>query len=279
MDYSEPVAGTIPLRLRIAESLRTKMDIGVFEAGDSLPSVRELSKTWETSPGTVREALTILQREGRITTGRGKPATMREKPKRIELVEGWSAVQKQNVLAPEDLRANVGALELTTGTAIRDTDFQCSYTVVEATYELAADLEIQQNANAEVLERRYETLSKHTGHRIAFSLSWIPVELISSNTDLLDQTKEPWPGGHMHQLYTVGIEVARMVRRVTAISPSPGMEQRWGIEGSPMLVVRSKSIDTKHRVVEMSDAYYPADRTEIGFFEELPAFSTMGRKV
>ncbi len=265
----EPTLGTVPLHLRIAEDLRNRMESGTLRPGDSLPPVREIAHTWDCTAGTAREAIAVLRREGRITSGRGKPAEVRQIPKRIELIQGWANVQKENVLASEELRSQVGALELTTGTPLSETEFKCSYTRVEAEYELAKDLEIQ--PGAEVLKRRYETLSRQTGFRMAFSLSWIPVTLIEANSDLLDESNEPWPGGHMHQLYTVGIEVNRMVRRVTAISPSPGVQQRWGMEtGTPMLVVRSKSIDTRQRVVEMSDAYYPADRTEIGFFEDLP---------
>ena len=74
----------------------------------------------------------------------------------------------------------------------------------------------------------------------------------------------------MHQLYTVGIEVSHFVRSVTAIEPSTGDRQKWGMEsGVPLLYVRSRSVDTEGRVVEMSDAAYPSDRTEITFVERL----------
>lgn len=40
-------------------------------------------------------------------------------------------------------------------------------------------------------------------------------------------------------------------------------------QGTPMLLVRSKSIDVDGRVVEYSEARYPADRTEIQMVEHL----------
>jgi GntR family transcriptional regulator len=39
--------------------------------------------------------------------------------------------------------------------------------------------------------------------------------------------------------------------------------------GVPLLYVRSRSVDINDRVVELSDAACPADRTEITFVEQL----------
>ena len=41
------------------------------------------------------------------------------------------------------------------------------------------------------------------------------------------------------------------------------------VNGGPLLVVRSASIDTDSRVVEISEASYPADRSELEFVEKL----------
>lgn len=111
---------------------------------------------------------------------------------------------------------------------------------------------------------------RESGPRVSWSLSYIPVGYIEANPALLDENNEPWPGGHQHQLYTVGIEISQFVRTVTAVQPTPGERQKWGMEpGVAMLSVRSKSVDTDDRVVELSDATYPADRTEIAFTEHL----------
>lgn len=40
-------------------------------------------------------------------------------------------------------------------------------------------------------------------------------------------------------------------------------------EGVPLLHGRSKSIDIEGRVVELSEAVYPADRTEVCYVERL----------
>jgi GntR family transcriptional regulator len=113
-------------------------------------------------------------------------------------------------------------------------------------------------------------LDPETNNRLSFSVSHIPRFLIESNPELLDERNEPWPGGHQHQLYTVGIELDKVVRTVIAVAPSPAVQHRWGMDsGVPLLIVRSSSVDTGNRVVEISEASYPADRSELEFVEKL----------
>jgi GntR family transcriptional regulator len=125
-----------------------------------------------------------------------------------------------------------------------------------------------------LLRREYEMRDPETDNRLSFSVSYIPRFLVEPNPELLDERNEPWPGGHRHQLYTVGIELDRVVRSVIAIQPSPAVQHRWGMDsGVPVLIVRSTSIDTDDRVVEISEASYPADRSELEFVEELDRWS------
>lgn len=90
---------------------------------------------------------------------------------------------------------------------------------------------------------------------------------------LLDETNEPWPGGTQHQLSTVGIEVMCMLDLVTARMPTTVEGQLWGLgDGIPLLFCRRLSLDADNRVVEISDATYPADRTELQFVTPLKAW-------
>jgi GntR family transcriptional regulator len=79
----------------------------------------------------------------------------------------------------------------------------------------------------------------------------------------------------MHQLSTVGIEVARIVDEVTARMPTTVEAQLWDLpDGVPIIFCRRISIDADDRVVEVSDADYPADRTELQFVTPLKPWPT-----
>lgn len=264
----ERTAGVVPVRHQIADTLRARIRSGELQPGDPIPTVRELIQEWDCSSVTARNAIAVLRSEGLVTGGRGVAYTVRKPPRRIKLVPDGRQAQKDLVRRPEEERAKTGASELSAGIPLGQADFSAKYDSVEATEELAKEFGISEGSA--LLCRTYETIDRETRHRILWSVSYIPRSLIESNPDLLDETSEPWPGGHQHQLYTVGIEVDHFVNSVIAIEPTPGERQKWGMEsGVPMLRLRSRTVDTNDHVVEISDSEYPADRTEIFFTDQL----------
>jgi GntR family transcriptional regulator len=264
----EPTAGVVPLHHQVADAIRAQIASGELKPGDPVPSVGELCEQWHCAPGSAKTALAVLKNEGLITGGRGRPATVRKPPTRIRLNIENSQTAKDLVLRPESERRVKGAIELTAGISIEACISTHKYSVIPANDELAEEFGIE--PGAKLVRRAYEMRERGTGRRVSWSISYIPESLIESNPALLDENGEPWPGGHQHQLYTVGIEIDRFVRSVIAIEPSTGDRQRWGMDsGVPLLYVRSRSVDIDDRVVELSDAAYPADRTEITFVEQL----------
>jgi GntR family transcriptional regulator len=265
---SEPTAGTVPVHHKIADALRAQIESGDLAPGDPIPTIKALQSEWDCAAITVRSALNVLRGEGRITGGRGKPAVVREPPQRIRLYDGFGDDGKALVLRPRSERMTRGAIEMVSGIPIADVISSHVYDTIPADDDLAREFDVP--AGTDLQRRVYEMTDRKTGYRLSFSISYIPLELIKSNPDLLDETNEPWPGGHQHQLYTVGIELDRIVRSAIATEPTPGDRQKWGMEpGVPLLRIRSRSIDIEDRVVELSDATYPADRTEIGIVERL----------
>lgn len=261
-------AGVVPLHHQIADAIRSDIASGALQPGDPVPTVGELCERWNCAPGTAKLALGVLKSEGLTTGGRGRPNTVRKQPARMRLTPAMSQEAKALVLRPESERRVRGAIEMTAGIQIAEVNSTHKYSIIEANPELAGEFGIE--PGEKLLRRAYEMTDRDKGQRISWSISYIPVALIESNPELLDENQEPWPGGHLHQLYTVGIEVDRFVRSVIAIAPSNGDRERWGMEpGVPLLYVRSRSVDVNDRVVELSDAAYPADRTEISFEEKL----------
>jgi GntR family transcriptional regulator len=265
--------GVVPIHHQIADFIRDQISTGELLPGAPIPTVGELCERWNCSPGSARSAIAVLKNEGLITGGRGKSATVRKPPARIRLTVDSTQNAKSLVLKPEDERRTTGTIEMTAGLSLSEVVSTHKYTVISANGELAEEFGI--DPGTELLRRAYEMTEKATGKRVSWSISYIPKSIIASNPDLLDETKEPWPGGHMHQLYTVGIEIDHFKRSITAVEPSTGDRQKWGMEsGVPLLYVRSRSIDIEGRVVELSDAAYPSDRTEITFVEKLDRWPT-----
>ena len=71
-----------PLYLQIAEILRQNLDRGVWEAGDLLPTISELSEEYAVAKITVRQAIKILEEEGLVESRRGRGTTVLPPPPR-----------------------------------------------------------------------------------------------------------------------------------------------------------------------------------------------------
>jgi GntR family transcriptional regulator len=260
----QPTAVLAPIQLRIADDLRMKIERGELRPGDKLPSAHELAQQWSCSPSSGRAAINLLKKQGLATGEQGQRPVVRIPPRQAILRQDTNQLEKDRVLLPEEERRQRGAAEDNLDVSIDDLNFTSRYVRMPAPDDLAEAFGVE--PGTELLRREYETTCKTTGVLEQQSVSYLLVPLIEANPDLFDASKEPWPGGMQHQLYTVGIEIARMDTEVTAIMPTTVEIQRWDMpEGVPLLYGRQYSIDTQDRVVEISEARYPADRTKMLF--------------
>jgi GntR family transcriptional regulator len=268
----QPTAVRAPIHLQIADAIRIKIEKGEYQPGDSLPPLHELAGQWSCSISSARAAVALLKTQGLITGGRGRPPFVRVPPRLVVREGGRHQAEKDLALAPEDERRNHGEAEDNLGVPLGDTDFRPDYLFMPAGDDLATIFGCP--PGEELLRKTYETRDRSGWVRYAFSVSYVPVRFIESNPALLSKGGEPWPGGHQHQFRTVGIEIGEMIDQVTARMPTTVEAQRWGLEdGVPLLCVRRISVDTNGRVVEVSDAQYPADRTRLRFPTSLMPWS------
>lgn len=172
--------------------------------------------------------------------------------------------EKDRARRPLATRAATGATEHETGLGLRDLVFHARYREVAAPPELARAFGVPEGTP--LLERAYRT--RRSAESAPFSLvtSYLVRDMIAANPDLLDESREPWPGGTQNQLYTVGIEVDRVEERVTARPPTPQETRELDLPpGSAVILLRKTSYDITDRVVEISEVTLPGDRTELVF--------------
>ncbi|MET9292443.1 GntR family transcriptional regulator [Streptomyces sp. NPDC003077] len=264
----QPTAVQAPIHLRIADDIRMQIERGDLAPGASLPTLGEIRDLWSCSMNSARSAINLLKAQGLITTGRGKAPVVRVPPGRVVRSSERHQAEKDMARRPEGERKNVGEAETNLGMSIGDQEFSSRYDEIESSSELAELLGIP--VGETLLRRRFESRDARSGHLLSFSTSYIPLALVSANPELLDETNEPWPGGTLHQLSTVGIEVMCVIDQVTGRMPTTVEAQQWGLpDGVPLLICRRISIDAENRTVEISDAEYPADRTELRFVTPL----------
>ncbi|MFF4832618.1 UTRA domain-containing protein [Streptomyces sp. NPDC001315] len=176
--------------------------------------------------------------------------------------------EKDRARKPEATRAKTGATEHDTGLEPRDLVFFTKYRVIRAAKDLAAAFGVP--VGTELLERTYRT--RYAAETSPFKLvtSYLVRDMIAANPDLLNESKEPWPGGTQNQLHTVGIELDRIEERFTARPPTPEEADELELPpGTSVILLRKTSYDINDRVVDISDITLPGDRTELLFTTSL----------
>ncbi len=249
---------------QIADTLRAEIDAGQLSRGDRLPSEAALAERFRVSLPTIRQALSVIQAEGLVEKRHGRGNFVRQPRTTIYRTNDRHQWEKDRVRMPQVEREKTGATEHDTGLGVNDLVFQAEYNEAVADEDLAQALRVP--VGTALLERRYQT--RYSKEDAPFSLvrSYLVHETVASNPDLLDASKEPWPGGTQSQLHTIGIELDHITERVTARPPTVEETEALGLTaGVSVLIVRKTSVDTQGRVVELSDITLPGDRTEMLF--------------
>ncbi|MET8680959.1 UTRA domain-containing protein [Streptomyces sp. NPDC004647] len=182
----------------------------------------------------------------------------------VERTSGCHQWEKDRVLKPLTEHRRTGATEWDTGLTVNDLVFTAQYRETTADEALAEAFDIP--AGTPMVERRYRTRYRQDGEPFNLVRSYLVYDMVTVNPDLLDASKEPWPGGTQNQLHTIGIELDRIVERITARAPTAEEAAELGLTaGDAVMVLRKTSIDINGRTVEVSEVTLPADRTEMVF--------------
>jgi GntR family transcriptional regulator len=138
-------------------------------------------------------------------------------PHQVRANTGYQ-VEKDLVLRPEEERATAGVAELDSGVSLSTTyEDQVELDVIPAPPDVAGFLGLETGA---LVLRRTSTRRHERGAGADRSVSYVPHDLAGRNPQLFGLEREPWPGGALHRLHTVGIEVDRIEDRVTASMPT-----------------------------------------------------------
>ncbi|OIJ89771.1 GntR family transcriptional regulator [Streptomyces colonosanans] len=248
----------------IADDLRRSIREGHRKPGDRLPSETDLAKHYKRSVPTVQNALRLLNEEGLIDKQHGRGNFVR-RPRTPAVRDNqrhqW---EKNRAREPLTRRAQTGATEHDTGLEVQDLVFHAKYREIKAPKDLADAFAVPEGAV--LIERTYRT--RYAAETAPFNLvtSYLVRDMVAANPDLLDDTKEPWPGGTQNQLHTVGIEIDRIEERFTARPPTPEEADELELPpGTSVILLRKMSYDVDGRVVDISDVTLPGDRTELLF--------------
>jgi len=124
-----------------------------------------------------------------------------------------------------------------------------------ASAEVAARLGLPEGV--QVLARHFRF---HVDDRpVQLSISYLPYSLVQGSP-VEDPSREPWPGGTIAQLETVGIRVTTILEEVSARPPLPAEAQDLELKmGTPVLLL-ARTMFAGDTPVIVSDLVIAADQ-------------------
>jgi GntR family transcriptional regulator len=258
-----------PQYVQLAEELRDKIVSGELSADKPMPSETELERTSGMSRTSVRNAIKLLKDWGLVRSRQGQGTYVRAQRQRVRRRNTdryqW---EKDRVRTSEETRRATGGTEYDTGRTIGELRFFAEYSQIAADAELAKRFGVPEGTS--LLRREYRTSVDGEEAPLSMSRSYMLQSIAAENPALLDSGNEPWPGGTQHQLFTVGIELDRIVEEITARPPLPEEAEILDLEqGTSVLNIWRASIDTEDKVVEVAHSILPGDRTEMVYTTQL----------
>jgi GntR family transcriptional regulator len=252
-----------PVYKQVADDLRRRVVSGQLGPGDPLPSEPQLVAECGVSRTIVRQGLALLRNEGLIQPKHGK---------------GWFVRSQRPVRRMASARYQAELNQVTRAAHERDDtpftydhrdfqqfDLQRTLTPVPADETLAEVFGV--DVGTMLLLREFTFVFDGEPHRA--SRSYLLLDMVDG-TPIVDPAKEPWPGGTMAQLDSVGVRVSSVEEVVQARMPTPEERRDLRIDdGTPVLAVR-RLMYAGDKVVEACvDIVIPADRVILHYRHEL----------
>lgn len=251
-----------PLYVRVAAELRQRVLAGLVKAGGPLPSETELMNEFNVSRTTARNAYNVLRAEGLIDSQPGRGVFVRERlPARR--------------LSSDRYRREIEQIRRHGSSSARppETSFTHDHGISWEEYYLAKTFEVttppDHVAEALKLPRSARVLARHfVFHARArpqqMSTSYLPLDLVQ-NTPIADPDNEPWPGGNIAQLATLGITVTRVDESVSSRMPTPSESRTLRIaSGVPVLTI-SRRMLAGDQPFEAAEIVIPSDRVILDY--------------
>ncbi|MEV7012475.1 GntR family transcriptional regulator [Streptosporangium sp. NPDC051022] len=234
----------------VAAELREAILRGDHPPGTRLPKHADLARRYDVSEIVIRKAIDDLKNQGLVETrGRGG-TTVRERPpvRRISM---------------DRYRADAGPQTVPQTSFTRDAGVTWSeyrldkaYRWITADPHLAALFAVDPGVG--VLERRFVFYAKDFPSQMSRScLLAADVE----DTAVADPKSEPWPGGNIAQLRSLGIEVDEIAEETAVRMPDAEESMILNIgSGVPVFAITRRML-SRGRVVEVADPIViPGDR-------------------
>jgi GntR family transcriptional regulator len=255
----------IPLHQQVAAAIRAAITDGVLRPGEALPSEHDMADSMDVTRGTVRDGVSELVSEGLLVKRSGRPTRVVAPPQ----VRRMSTQRYQQAL--DAVRANSGQHPLSSaftqdhGVEWTEHNVLTEYVEGPVTAPYAQRLQLAEGQDL-VLYRKL--LKQVHGETVQLQTSVIPLDLVRG-TPVADPDRQPWPGGTIAELYSLGLEVRRVTEEVQVRQPTPAERKALRLEAAGPVMEVTRVFSTSRGPVECSVAVVEATSYRLWFETEL----------
>lgn len=259
-----------PAYEQIAAELRQAIESGELAPGDRLPRERELTERYGVAPMTARQAVGVLRNAGLVDSQQGKGAFVRVTPEGRRLAFERYQVELDQLAARAAGRDVAPATSFTRDHDVAWSDYRLDKEFAETPAPAAVAELLGVAPGTPLLERRFTFWAGERPQQR--SVSYLPLALVAG-TPVADPDNEPWPGGNIAQLATLGVTVSRVHETVRARMPTPEEVEALHIApGVPVLAITRVMLagpGRDHPVEAAADIVIPADRVALDYTVDL----------
>jgi GntR family transcriptional regulator len=250
---------------QLADIVRAQIKSGQLRPGEALPSEQEISDRADLSRTAVRDALAVLVGEGMIVKRAGMPSRVAA-PAPVRHMSTSRYRDELEILRKLDGDEHplTSAFVEDHGVGWTEHEIEATYTKDTATADDAGRLDIAEGSP--VLRRQLVKIV--AGEPVQVQESVLPLPLVE-DTPVEDPSRQPWPGGTLAELYSVGLIATRVTEEARARTPTTAERKSLEIQApGPILEVTRvfhADVDGAERPVEASTVIVPAARMRLKF--------------
>lgn len=243
------------LHKQLADRIRAAINEGQLAPGESLPAEAVIATATGLSVTAVRDALALLVTDGLIVKQSGKPSRVATPaPVRHMATSRYADELKLlRSLRPDELHPETSAFVKDHGIEWSGYSVQADYQEDTATPEEVRRLAL--DTGAAVLRRQLVKVVHDTPVQLQESV--IPLELVK-DTPVADPTRQPWPGGTIAELWSIGLVVAHVLEEARARTPTAAERRTLEMAAPGPVFDIVRVFSTAERPVEASAVVCPA---------------------
>lgn len=255
------------LHRQLADLIRAAITSGELQPDEALPSEGDLAHMSGLSKTAVRDALAVLVGDGLVVKRSGLASRVATPPPvRHMATDRYAAeIALLRNLKPGDPHPETSAFTKDHGVDWAAYSVQADYAEDTATPEDARRLEVA--TGSAVLRRQLVKLVRT--HPIQLQESVIPLELVAG-TPVADPRRQPWPGGTIAELWSVGLVVAAVVEEAKSRTPTAAERRALDMAAPGPVFDIVRTFSTADRPVEVSSVVCPASGVTLRWETTLP---------